>query len=83
MGRRRPQIERLIVKVQFPIVSSDAEGMNQCLVYSEDRALHQHLPIDQDLSDVMGDDLKAFFRADYHWSTGQLTLQGRAPCQDW
>ena len=69
----------MIVKVQLPLASNDAEP--KALVYNKGRSHQFLLPITKDLKEMMGDDVKAYFDADYE--EGKIELYKKVEPQDW
>lgn len=69
-----------IVKVQLSITSSFVQ--RQVIIYNEDRSLHYQGSAGQEIVNLMGDKLKAFFHASLN-EKGMISLDGIADPEDW
>jgi len=70
-----------VVKVQVPLATNDPE--HKALIYDRRR---QHLVqqnLDYTTKKLMGDDVKAFFQAEWRESSQQWTLNKRVKDRDW
>lgn len=72
-----------IVKVQIPFESNDPAQFGLALVYAKDRRRMVQQKIDQTTKVLMGDDVKAFFEAEYRASLGRWTIGRRVKDRDW
>lgn len=70
-----------IVKVQLPISISDPAFANLALVYEEGRKRVVHQPLEKVTRIAMGDDVKAFFHAQF--SEGRWVIGRRVKDRDW
>lgn len=74
-----------VVKVQLPLFASPG-GMNDVLVYNEDRTVSQVFRLsDRDvgeLREIMGGEPRGYFHA-HTGDTQMLELDSAAPEQDW
>ena len=72
-----------IVKVQIPLFSSAAPANALPLVYDEGRRHMVQQPLDQATKLAMGDDVKAFFQAEYDPSADRWSIGARVKDRDW
>ena len=68
-----------IVKVQVPLISNDPA--EHALVYAEGRKRVVQQPLDYTTKQLMGDDSKAFFEAEFR--RGKWTIGKRVKDRDW
>lgn len=75
----------MIVKVQLPLVSSDAArgGMEVALVYDQGRTHITQQRLNAGVLGLMGDDKKAFFDARWQWVQQEWLLLERVGDQSW
>lgn len=71
----------MIVKVQLPLMST--EDNPTALIYDRNRVHAGSIPITDELTEAMGKDVKAYFRATYNSSTGLITLYERVSNKNW
>lgn len=71
--------DRYTVKVQLPLASTDQHP--KALIYTEDRGIEFFAPITEDLVEVMGGDVRAFFLAEIE--DGDLVLKERLQGDGW
>ena len=69
----------MIVKVQLPLVSNEAEP--KALIYNADRSIEYMPSVDDELRSLMGDRDKAFFHAELVGSI--LQIGNEADDQTW
>jgi hypothetical protein len=72
--------DQVIIKVQLSIETT--EEKRQVLAYNEDRSFMFEDDVSQDILNLMGDQLKAYFFAKIN-DDGAFEIMGFAPEQDW
>ena len=71
-----------VVKVQLPL-GSDPPGDDLALVYGKGRKWMARQPLDHATKKAMGDDVKAYFEAQYRHSSGTWLIGKRVKDRDW
>jgi len=69
--------KNIIIKIQMPL----AGDMTKLLIYDKTKKYIGHLPITEDVLDLMNGRIKAFFYADY--VDGEFVINRPAPIQYW
>jgi hypothetical protein len=69
----------MIVKLQLPLSDPDAP----CLIYDKARTVFVQAPVTDEIRRAMGDNMKAYFKANYNKPSGNVELIERAPPQEW
>jgi hypothetical protein len=70
-----------IVKVQIPLATNDPGQTQKALVYAEGRRLVMQQKLDHATQSQMGNDLKAYFEAEYRH--GRWAIGHRVTDREW
>lgn len=67
----------MIIKIQVSL----SPGPVQVLIYNRDRSVVHELPYEEEIEDLMGDRVKAYFHAVLVGD--ELVIEDEAPVQEW